>query len=318
MDSSAAQNPVLSASTHGVASHERFAHFCDALCDVYLGIRPQRTTPVDFDADVLAYRWDDTVLSRIRAPGHDARRDRRAIADKPDDALFLNFSDNAASAVDVGGAVTALRPGATVLLDNSEPFHLHFDPARRFHLYSLRLPREIGGRRIDARAVATVNERMPLTAAGRQLCLQTRLMASEFDAGRTAVAGAMAAVVTVLLDVLSSPLEAPRATDRIDVYKSAASTRLEDPDFGVRDLAAIHRVSSRTVQNAFASTGETFSTWMLGERLDLARERLGDPAWRHRSIEHIARACGMRDASGFHRAFRSRFGDTPGAYRRDV
>jgi transcriptional regulator GlxA family with amidase domain len=83
----------------------------------------------------------------------------------------------------------------------------------------------------------------------------------------------------------------------------------------VHDVAAVHRVSVRSVQAAFASADQTFTRWMLAERLDLARERLADPAWAHRSIDRIASGSGIRDTSGFHKAFRSRFGDTPGAFR---
>ncbi|MCU1639236.1 MAG: AraC family transcriptional regulator [Microbacteriaceae bacterium] len=314
MGNSASQDPMLDASTTGYASREQFDYFCDVLCDVYLGIRPHRTTTADFDADVLAYRWGDVVLSRIRAPGHDARRDGRMISDKPDDALFLNFSGNAASTVEVGGRVGVVRASTPVLLDNARPFHLSFDPSRRFHLYSLRLPRVIGGRHVDASAVATVNERMPRSRVGRQLALQTRLMTAELDAGRTEVAGAMSGAVTALIAVLLEASDAD-GVDRLSNYKATTSTHLERADFTVHEVARLHRVSVRTVQAAFAGSGETFTAWIAGERLDLARDRLSDPVWACRSIERIAQACGIRDASGFHRAFRARFGESPGAFR---
>lgn len=315
MVSSAVSPPVLSATTRDIASRERFDHFCDALCDVYLGIRPQRTTHVDFDADVLAYAWDNIVLSRIRAPGHDAARDARAIAAKPDDALFLNFCTNSAARVDTRDGSAGVRVGMPVLLDNAEPFHLHFDPTRRLDLYSLRLPRERRGRRMDATDVARANQRMTHSRLGQQIALQTRLMAAEFDAGRIAVAGAMAGVVESLLDVLCEPADLFAAPGRFAEYTATAATHLCESGFSARDVAAIHRVSVRTVQNAFAAEGVTFTSWMAGERLELARLRISDPAWQHRSVEQIAHACGLSDPSGFHRAFRARFGDTPGAFR---
>lgn len=315
MGTRAAQAPILAADTSHVRPHERFDYFCDALCDVYLGIRPQRTTPAAFEADVLAFGWDDLVLSRIRAPGHDARRAQRMIAAKPDDALFLNFCDNARSRVAVDGGVRELATGAPILLDNSRPFHLRFDSARRFHLYSLRLPRQVDGRTLEARDVATVNQRLRASRTGRQLTLQTRLMSAEFDAGRTAVAGMMAQAVAGLLAVLTGTPDAEATPGRFAAFTTTARSRLSSRSLGVHEIAAVHAVSVRTVQAAFAAEGTTLTAWLLRERLELARDRLGDPAWRTRSVEQVARSCGIADPSSFHRAFRSHFGDTPGAFR---
>ncbi len=156
--------PVLAATTRDQRESDRFESFRDALCDVYLGIRPERPSSGTFDADVLAYDWEGTILSRMRAPGHEARRDAASLARVPDDALFVN-------------------------------------------------------------------------------------------------------------------------------------------------------VSVRTIQNDFRASGETFRDWLLGARLDAARERLRSPAWHGRSIEAIAAASGFRDTAHFHHAFRDRFDATPGSLR---
>jgi len=315
MDASAGVAPVIEASTRDALPGDQFEQFCDALCDVYLGIRPQRIASAGFDADVLAFGWGDTVLSRMRAPGHEARRDWRDIAAKPDDALFLNFSDTSASVVDTGGRVVPVAAGLPVLLDNAEPFRLHFDDARRFRLYSLRLPREVRGRRLDAADAIALDDRLRRTALGRQIALQVRLMTAEFDAGRIEVAGAMAAAVAAMVRRLWDGGAAASLAERFAEYTATASAHLAEPDFGVNEIAALHGVSARTVQSVFAGEGDTVTRWMLRARLELARERLGSPAWERASVARIAYACGWRDASGFHRAFRERFGDTPGSFR---
>jgi AraC-like DNA-binding protein len=315
MVNSAKPAPVLEVSTRVAAAGERFDFFRDALCDVYLGIRPQSSETADFDADLLAHQWGDVVLSRMRAPGHEAIRDSRAIAAQPDDALFLNFSGNASVSVQSVDGVRAVRSATPVLLDNAEPFHLRFDPNRRFNLYSLRLPREIRGYRVSRGAVEKVNERMIQTRVGRQLALQTRMMTDEFDAGRVEVAGSMAETVTTLLAILLQGSEPGDALDRLTSYKATAITHLSEPGFTVHDLASVHHASIRTVQAEFSRSGTTFGAWIMRERLDLARERIEDPAWSQRSLEQIALASGIRDPSGFHRLFRTRFGEPPGAFR---
>jgi AraC-like DNA-binding protein len=42
---------------------------------------------------------------------------------------------------------------------------------------------------------------------------------------------------------------------------------------------------------------------------------LADPVWEGRSVALVARAAGFGDPSTFHRAFRRRFGTTPGSAR---
>ena len=315
MDTSAGAAPVLEASTRDAPPGDQFEQFCDALCDVYLGIRPQRIASPGFEADVLAFGWGDIVLSRMRAPGHEARRDRRDIAAKPDDALFLNFSDTSASVVDTGDRAVPVAAALPVLLDNAEPFRLHFDDARRFRLYSLRLPREVHGHRLDAADAIALDDRLRRTVLGRQIALQVRLMTTEFDAGRIEVAGAMAAAVAAMVRRLWDGGAAASPAERFAEYTATASAHLAEPDFGVNEIAALHGVSARTVQSVFAGEGDTVTRWMLRARLELARERLGSPAWERASVARIAYACGWRDASGFHRAFRERFGDTPGSFR---
>ncbi|WP_390623387.1 helix-turn-helix domain-containing protein [Subtercola endophyticus] len=63
------------------------------------------------------------------------------------------------------------------------------------------------------------------------------------------------------------------------------------------------------------SVGSLFSEWLSAERLDIARDRITDPAWQSRSIARIAASAGFADVSTFHRAFRQRFGVTPGSLR---
>ncbi len=308
--------PVVAATTTDHREPERFESFRDALCDVYLGIRPERTSSGSFDADVLAYDWDGAILSRMRAPGHSARRDAASLARVPDDALFVNVSPNSASRLDHLGEAWRLPAGAPVVLDNSSPFALEFDPRRRFRLYSLRIPRTFAGVEPSGRAIAELNRRLAASGAGARLGAQCALLATEFDAGRWDAAGAMTRAVVAMLrgafTGIDSEMDAP---SRLESGKRAASMRIHDPGFDVHEFAHSVNVSVRTIQNDFRAAGETFRGWLLDARLDAARERLRSPAWRRRSVEAVAAASGFRDIAHFHHAFRARFDATPGSLR---
>ena len=308
--------PVLSATTADERESDRFDSFRDALCEVYLGISPERTSSATFDADVLAYEWDGAIVSRIRAPGHGARRSGASLARVPDDALYVNVSPDSGSRLDHLGEKWRMRAGAPVLLDSSTPFALDFDPNRRFRLYSLRVPRDFAGTEPTGRDIADLNRRLATSGAGARLGAQCDLLTAEFDAGRWETAAAMTrAVVAMLRGALSGATALTDAPSRLEAGKRATAARIGDPDFDVHEFARSLGVSVRTVQNDFRATGETFRDWLLGARLDAARELLRSPAWHGRSIEAVAAASGFRDTAHFHHAFRDRFDATPGSFR---
>jgi AraC-like DNA-binding protein len=54
---------------------------------------------------------------------------------------------------------------------------------------------------------------------------------------------------------------------------------------------------------------------VLDRRLDLARDRLRDPAYADRTVSSIAHGVGIGDLSYFNRTFRDRFESAPSALR---
>lgn len=292
-------------STAGVREAEKFDYFCDAICDVYTGIRPERSTERSFDAAFTARDLGDTVLATIEAPGHTATRSRALVATRPDDSLFLNMSMRSGFRVSHVGGEWQRPPSMPFLLDNREPFRLDFDPSRRMGLASLRI--DSSRLAVTPASLKGLNDRIARTATGRQLGMQLRLLCEAAD---PEVAALMSAPVVALLRALLAESDVEGSD-----LKAVARTRLTDPDFGVEELARLLHCSARTVQSRFAADGETFSAWLLAERLEHARELIQAPASSGRSIEVIALASGFRDLSHFHRAFRARFSATPGAFR---
>jgi transcriptional regulator GlxA family with amidase domain len=135
------------------------------------------------------------------------------------------------------------------------------------------------------------------------------------DTGAVTTASLMAPVVVDLVRSLLHP-GSPAAPTRLARLMDIARARLTDPGFDLASLAREAHWSVRTVQAAFSAEGLSFSDWLTAERLDLARAMLTDPAWETRSVVHVAHAAGFTDPSTFFRAFRRRFGTTPGSARR--
>lgn len=302
--------PYLRGTTRGLPRGRDYDHFCASIADVYVGVRPRRPERT-FDADYALYALGSLSVGRIDTPGVSADRDRSSLRSVADDAIFLNHSQ-AGWALEQRDRRWVAVGGEAFLLDNAAPFTVVADPGRRLRLTSVRIPHEMLTPRVRA-ALPSLDDRLAGTSLGRQLGAQISLLLSAVEAGLRPVAETMGSVILQMLDGFSR-LE-PVAPRRIDGIRAFVSSRLEDPALDLATVARAFRCSSRTIQAEFAREGQTFSSWLAGMRLDRAREMLRDPAQAHRSVAAVGRAHGYLDPGTFHRAYRARFGTTPGADR---
>ena len=304
-----------SASTVSVPPKQKFDFFCDAICDVYAGIRPTRSTDHVFDADFSAYTMGSAVLARISAPGHNAARDRDTIRSRPDHSLFLNFNLSAACMVRGEQGEAAVAAGTPLLLDNDRPFELAFDGSRRMVLYSLRLDRA----RLPVRSddIAAANRRIWTTPFGAQLARQMQLLCEMAETRHLAVAQSMTqSVIALLGDLCAGEFGEPGGRAKaLEEVAALAHDLVADPDFDLERLSRLSGRSPRSLQMRFRTAGTSFSAWLLETRLNRAQARLERPRWQTGSVKTVAHSCGFRDLSHFHRSFKSRFGVTPAAYR---
>jgi AraC-like DNA-binding protein len=98
---------------------------------------------------------------------------------------------------------------------------------------------------------------------------------------------------------------------RLETIKADVAANLTDCALNVNYVATRHGVSPRYVQKLFAGEGTTFSEYVLGQRLAVARRLIGDPRFSGRSIASIAFDLGFSDLSYFNRTFRRRHEATP-------
>jgi AraC family transcriptional activator of tynA and feaB len=310
-DAESRPGPYLSGTTRHLPAGRDYEYFCDAVADLYVGIRPE-VPDGRFDADFALYRLGAAHLGYLSTPGIPASRGPQSLRRLPDDAVFVNFS-RADWTLDHLGTAWKVPGGLAFVIDNEQSFRVAWDPARRMRLYSLRIPRSALGP-TTAGTVRRAGETVASCSAGRHLATQMSLLATMIDQGAVTTASLMASATVDLVRALLHPGERDAPT-RLDRLLDIARGRLGDPAFDLGALARESHWSVRTVQAAFAADGLSFSDWLTGERLELARAMLADPAWEARSVALVARAAGFTDPSTFHRAFRRRFGTTPGSAR---
>ncbi|MCC4909434.1 AraC family transcriptional regulator [Microbacterium sp. cx-59] len=294
--------------TRGLPPGRDFDYFCDAVADVYVGIRPQRSA--SFAADFSLYDIGPFSLGLISTPGVSASRDRASLRRVSDDAVFVNQSSGAWGLAQ-GGATWHVGAGALVL-DNDAPFTVIADPRRRLRLASVRIPRAMLSRRAGS-MIALLDDRLAGTPLGAQVSAQVELLTSAARNGMVRVAEVMAVSVLEMLEAACAA--EPALPGRRDAMRAYALSRVGDARLDLTAMARAFGCSTRTVQTEFAAEGETFSTWLRSVRLDRAREALRGPDDRGRSIRSVAAECGFADVGTFHRAYRARFGRTPASDR---
>ncbi|WP_433297016.1 AraC family transcriptional regulator [Pseudonocardia sp. CA-142604] len=103
----------------------------------------------------------------------------------------------------------------------------------------------------------------------------------------------------------------------LDMMRRHVRERLADPHLRVEELARRHHVSVSHAYTLFERIGTTPGAYLREERLQAAQAMLSDRRQNWRKISDIAAAVGFLDLRTFERAFRRRYGMTPGGWRQE-
>lgn len=98
--------------------------------------------------------------------------------------------------------------------------------------------------------------------------------------------------------------------------KEYIALHLSEPDLTPATVAAAIKISVRQLHLLFEPTGTSFAQHVLTNRLEECRSILASSSSRTRSITDIAYAWGFNNLPSFYRAFRHRYGVSPGEFRR--
>jgi AraC-like DNA-binding protein len=102
---------------------------------------------------------------------------------------------------------------------------------------------------------------------------------------------------------------------KLQQAKEYISKHLTDPGLTPTQAAAAVKISVRQLHLLFEPTGTSFAEHVQSRRLEECRAALASPLSRDRSVTDIAFAWGFNSLASFYRAFRRRFGISPGEVR---
>jgi AraC-like DNA-binding protein len=238
-----------------------------------------------------------------------------------DDDLSFMAAPTTPYAASQHGRNPVLAPGDGVLMNNAEVGSMKLASASRFTTFRVPVA-PIAARVGDIGAVVA----RPIAAGNMALRLLVGYLASMLDAETVMTAELQQLAVTHVHDLLALALGATRDGVEIAMGRGVRAARLRAAkDFVMRQLgrhdlsaatvAAHLGVAPRYVDMLFETEGESFSEFVLGQRLLRAHRMLVDPQCAGHSISAIAFDAGFGDLFHFNRTFRRRFGGTPSQVR---
>jgi AraC family transcriptional activator of tynA and feaB len=307
-------------STAATRPKERFSYWHEAVCAAVLNVATENPPERDFAGSIAAVEFGDLRFARFGATRHEIVRTRRHVDRAPSEHMLVSLQQSGRSLLSQFDRSCELRTGEVGIVDAARPFHISFpgDVRRAVAV----LPRQL----VLARAPWLArNEPVRIGAdfAFHDLLRDYLLRLSAADSG---VGEGDAALLTDNLCNLLALATARRAEAdgarpwsrdlEVDVLLSFMRRNLADPTLTPGRAATHLGVSVRTVHNRFEEIGLSFGRWLLEARLEACHRTLASAGARHLAISAIAFGWGFNDLSHFNRAFKAKFGATPGRVRR--
>lgn len=243
-------------------------------------------------------------------------RSREFLADGNDDlALVINWAGRI-SAIARGREV-ALREGDAVLVHSGEI--TAFDRSTPGGSFSIRIPHCV-----LASLVADLDDVVMRLIPRRFGAL--KLLGSYVDPllqdDALAAAEFRHLAATHVHDLVALALGATRDAAEVAYHRGVRAARLRAAkdyivenchrrSLSIGTVAGHLGVTPRYLQKLFESGGDTFSAFLLGQRLACAYRMLMNPKFDRSHVSDIAYDVGFGDLSYFNRTFRQRYGATP-------
>ena len=262
-----------------------------------------------------------TIHSIESDPVSISRRDEDILEDRIFDVL-LHVQIQGSAEITQGTRTFNLGPGAVAIVPGGIPYHVCY-PEKGCKII-LRIPHRVFHERVLGREVrdfgATVFSGNGLVPVIIDL-LKSMTLEKEGDLSEVeqfTLAESFLALVGAVVRSRSTPGpkdgEKQRSA-RLCRILSYLEENFSDHELTPARVAEANLVSLRHLHGLFKESGTTISKWIWERRLRAGREDLLDPKLAELTICDIAFRRGFSDSAHFSRAFKERFGISPGQLR---
>jgi AraC-like DNA-binding protein len=254
---------------------------------------------------------------RWSCEAHTTKRTGNEIADSIPSGFGILYALSGGALLRQAGSEITVMPGAAVLYDLDQPLQVDMLSAPQREFFLVTLPPE------KLLATPTSNES---TFQPRLVTYQTpvlqcvdhlanALVRKDEDDFRPVfdACASLAMAEMLATEQISSPLP-PSTNDLFEQIMDCIEIEIDNTELSAHWFANKYGVSVRYIHKLFASRGLTCRGYITAERLSHARQDLMSTATKIH-IAALAHRWGFADAAAFVRAFRRRFGETPGKFR---
>jgi AraC-like DNA-binding protein len=308
-------------STDGMSEQDALPHWRELYGRfiLKLDIRPVGGHP--FRQTTRLQALPDLNIARGVTSAISAHRTQTLTADGNDDFLFI-VNLNGQSVLSCPGRELDLNAGQATLISNANVGSGLFPRAMDY--LAVRIPRSVLADRIKGPEGAML--RM-VAEDNSALRLLVDYVATGMDAHSPLNPGLQPAFATHVHDLVALALGATtrdgamlaqgrgvRAA-RLAAIKADILAHLREEGLSVQDIARRHGVTPRYVQLLFDTDGQTFSEFVVEQRLVRARQMLTEERFAGWTISAIAYEVGFSNLSYFNRTFLRRYSATPSDVR---
>ncbi|MET7393827.1 helix-turn-helix domain-containing protein [Dactylosporangium sp. NPDC005572] len=290
-------------STVGLPERQRVELWESHNARALIGLRCRTLTAAVLEATEINVQLERIHLARVRGNSHVVERDETLIRHRPAESVALFFSLVGEAFFYHDDGVRTVQPGEMLMYDADRPFMRGF--SHGLEELVLKIPRTVfadvtGIDHVERPTV--VNFAAGANPVAHALAREVGAAARSDDprpADEAALLELVAALTGADRDALST---AHRAAAQTYIDRHLANPALSAPQ-----VAAAVGISPRHLSRVFAEAGTTVPKYVLGRRLEAARNLLRKPTAATMTIADVARCCGFTSAAHFSNAFRSRF-----------
>ncbi len=273
-----------------------------------IGLGCRTLNDSSLEATEVNLQLQEVQIARVTGSPHVVERTQRHVSANPADAVVAYFALEGEAFFYHRNGCEILRPGQALLYDADQPFMRGF--ARGLEELALKVPRrlfeEIPGssalsapRIFDFRGPGAAPNRAGALAALMREAVSApqhdydRLEATAVDLFRVVIGGGGGAL------------------GHLSAAKAVIAQRLHESRLSADQIATAVGISTRQLSRIFAQDGVGVAQFILGERLDAARNRLTRSGTGRLPLAQVAAECGFSSQPHFSRAYKERFGISP-------
>ncbi|TDY19982.1 AraC-like DNA-binding protein [Paraburkholderia sp. BL6665CI2N2] len=237
------------------------------------------------------------------------------------DELFLVVVLASQLSCEIGNSYYALAEGDIALIGSEHPTRMEFSAG--FDGLWVRLPKiESHIRRVIFQDA--VDRKFDSRHGIMHVLLRTLL--ATYESANSIAGDSVPWLESSLLDLIAAAVSASSIVAReghattysratLQRIKSYIVARLHDDTLTPSSIASAMGISVRRLNELFAQCQTTVTEWIIAERLERCRNRLLFRNQVRETICQVAYEEGFKNISHFNRAFKNRFGESPGQLR---